>query len=153
MGHCSVGTVTMESAAYVARYIMKKVYPDKRDEGQESRDHYTHIDKETGEFFELEKEYSTMSRNIGKQWFLDNPTDIYPKDFLTYNGEKLRPPKFYDRMYEQLHPLRMEKIKRKRQKMQKRHKNDQTIERLRTRERVKVIQINQLIRPLSEANI
>ena len=30
-GHASVGNITMESAAYVARYIMKKQYPNKHD--------------------------------------------------------------------------------------------------------------------------
>jgi len=152
MGHCSVGTVTMESAAYVARYIMKKIHPDKRDQGQAQKDHYTHVDQETGEYFELLPEYSTMSRNIGKQWFEKYQSDVYPKDFLTFKGEKYKPPKFYDRLYEEIHPLRLAKIKRKRIGSINQHKKDQTIDRLRTRERVTILRTNQLIRPISETN-
>ncbi len=151
LGHCSVGTITMDSAAYVARYIMKKQYPDKRDDGQAHADHYTFVDQETGEYHELIPEYSTMSRNIGKQWFLNNPKDVFPKDFLTLKGEKFKPPKFYDRLYEELHPKRMEKIKRQRTEKMSKHKKDSTIERLKTRERVIQIRTKQLIRPISEA--
>ena len=37
MGHITIGAVTFESAAYVARYVMKKI------NGQQQKEHYTFI--------------------------------------------------------------------------------------------------------------
>ena len=58
-GLTSVGGVTFQSAAYVARYIMKKVT------GDAAEDHYTRIDPETGEVFERVPEFTNMSRRPG----------------------------------------------------------------------------------------
>lgn len=44
-GFSEIGTVTFDSAAYVARYIMKKV------NGKDAKDHYTSVDLGTGEVF------------------------------------------------------------------------------------------------------
>lgn len=54
-GHSSVGSATFESAAYVARYILKKVNGDAADEW------YAAVDHDTGEFFQRKPEYTTMS--------------------------------------------------------------------------------------------
>jgi hypothetical protein len=43
LGHASVGDLTFESAAYVARYVMKKV------NGSLKQSHYEVIDYDTGE--------------------------------------------------------------------------------------------------------
>lgn len=109
-GFCSVGNVTFESAAYVARYIMKKVG------GPEKKEHYERIDKETGELINLKQEYTTMSRRpgIGKTWFNKFKQDIFPNDFIVdKNGEKHRVPKYYTNMYEIENPEAMLKIKKK----------------------------------------
>ena len=55
-GHALIGEVTFDSAAYVARYIMKKVNGDRADE------HYRRVDLDTGEIYQLPPEYTTMSR-------------------------------------------------------------------------------------------
>ncbi len=149
-GHCSVGRVTMDSVAYVARYIMKKQYPSKLPTAQAAYvENYERIDTDTGEIHNVKPEYSTMSRNIGKEWFLSNQGDCFPKDFVTFKGEKFKPPKFYDRLYSDLHPEQMEVIKKKRGSHNLTSK-DNTDDRLRTRARVKTLQTARLIRPLGE---
>ena len=58
-GYCIIGDVTFESAAYVARYVMKKVTGDAADE------HYSRVDPESGEITFLTPEYNSMSRRPG----------------------------------------------------------------------------------------
>ncbi len=138
----------MDSVAYVARYIMKKQYKNNEDPEAVKR-HYEVIDEDTGEVWDRKPEYSTMSRNIGKQWFLENTGDCYPKDFVTFQGEKFKPPKYYDRLFADLHPEGMEKIKKIRS-IKRKVNNNNDLSRLRTRERVKILQTSRLIRPLGE---
>lgn len=110
-GHCIIGEVTFDSAAYVARYIMKKRT------GENTGDHYRRItgfDPYTGEVEgdPLTPEYVTMSRGIGKSWFNKyQKTDVYSKDYVTVNGKKCRPPKYYDRELEKVDPDKYEQIK------------------------------------------
>ena len=74
-GFSSVGDVTFDSAAYVARYIMKKI------NGENAWHHYSEIDFDTGEIINQRKpEYTTMSRRpgIGKGWYEKFKNDLYP---------------------------------------------------------------------------
>lgn len=92
-GYSSVGSVTFESAAYVARYIMKKI------NGKGSFHSYFLGDLETGEGYFRKPEYTTMSRRpgIGTKWFDTYAlVDTYPNDYVVLRGRKMRPPKFYD---------------------------------------------------------
>ena len=57
-GFVTIGDVTFESAAYVARYIMKKV------NGDLAESHYERVDWDTGEVYHLKPEYTTMSRRL-----------------------------------------------------------------------------------------
>lgn len=141
-GHCSVGDVTFESAAYVARYIMKKINGDQEDS------HYNRIDYMTGENVKLPAEYTTMSRRpgIGKDWYDKFKADAYPSDFVTHKGKKYRLPRFYDNLYELEEPGMFKEMKEKR--IQNIHHEDQTRKRLRAREEVKLAQLNQLKRSL-----
>lgn len=113
-GHCIIGEVTFDSAAYVARYIMKKRT------GEGSAEHYRRItgfDTGTGEieYDPLTPEYTTMSRAIGRDWFKKyGMSDVYSKDYVTVNGRKSRPPRFYDRELEEINPEKYEEIKEKR---------------------------------------
>lgn len=145
-GHCSIGNVTFESAAYVARYIMKKVTGDPAEE------HYRLVDEETGEYIDREPEYTTMSRRpgIGKDWFDQYQTDVYPSDFITVNGKKMRPPKFYDKLYEAQHPYKFEEIKQDRVLKAKDFKDNNTPDRLATREKVQLHKLDHLPRNLDK---
>lgn len=93
-GRATVGELNFNSAAYVARYVLKK--HSKRDVS-----HYEVV-AEDGECLPIEPEYVTMSRRpgIGRDWFEAFRTDVFPHDFVVVKGARMRPPKYYDRCYE-----------------------------------------------------
>lgn len=91
-GFSTIGDVTFQSAAYVARYVMKKI------KGEDADKHYMHWDPLTGEGTPIEPEYCTMSRKpgIGASWLEKFKSDVYPHDYVVINGHKVKPPRFYD---------------------------------------------------------
>jgi len=100
-GFCTIGDVTFESAAYVARYITKKIT------GEMSDAHYG----------DRSPEYVTMSRRpgIATGWFEKYGSDVFPSDEVVMHrkgrAQAMKPPKFYDRLFEIAHPIEFEKIK------------------------------------------
>lgn len=89
-GFSSIGDLTFESAAYVCRYVLKKIT------GKNADEHYNG----------LKPEFITMSRRpgIASDFFDKFSDDMYPKDFITIrDGQRCRPAKFYDRLYERNH--------------------------------------------------
>ncbi|AJK28310.1 putative replication initiation protein [Eel River basin pequenovirus] len=143
-GHTSVGSLTFESAAYVARYAMKKVT------GEQAQEHYRIADPKTGEVFDRLPEYTTMSLRpaIAAGWYKSFKSDVYPRDYVVVNGVKVKPPRFYDILYEIDDPPSFEKIKRARKRAALLHKQNNTPERLRVRERVLKAKISTLKRGL-----
>ncbi|AXQ65723.1 MAG: replication initiator protein [Microviridae sp.] len=118
MGFTSWGEVTFNSAAYVANYVQKKI------NGQQKDLHYKrHYDvNKNGEFImhskgkrtlQLQQEFALMSRKpgIASDWLTLHKDDVYPSDFITMNGIKMKPPKSYDRIYERTHKEEMDIIK------------------------------------------
>lgn len=138
MGFCTIGDVTFESAAYVARYIMKKITGDLSD------DYYVRFD--SGEC--LKPEYTTMSRKpgIGRAWLDEYINDVYPQDFVIMNGRKLRPPRYYDGVLKVQRPYCFDDIKFKREENAKLHVDNNTPERLKVREAVQLDSFNLLPR-------
>lgn len=146
-GYSSIGTVTFESAAYVARYIMKKVT------GDDAETHYALVDGDTGEIVGSKiPEYTTMSRRpgIAADWFEKYVDDLYPSDYITVRGKKMRVPKFYDRLMEATRPYEMDDIKLERKETAKQHAENNTIERLATREKVQQLRLKKLPRNLDK---
>lgn len=143
-GFHTIGDVTFESAAYVARYIMKKVT------GDEAAKHYEKVDPHTGEVFAVRSEYTTMSRRpgIASRWFKTYKTDVYPSDFIVLRGVKMRPPRFYDGRFEIIDPDMFKKIKRRRKIKARLHADDNTPERLEVRRKVSEARISRLPRKL-----
>jgi len=105
-GNSTIGEVTFDSAAYVARYILKKI------NGTKALAHYQG----------RKPEYSTMSRGgrsgkgISHEWFRNYANDLYPKDFTVIRGKKIKIPKYYDRCLELTNPeqyglIKLERIK------------------------------------------
>jgi len=99
-GYCILGNVTFDSAAYVARYIAKKIT------GEAAADHYK------GKM----PEYTTMSRRpgIAHAWLDRYLSDTYPSDSVIMRGKEFRPPKYYDRQFELDSPEEFAKLKHKR---------------------------------------
>jgi len=141
-GYSMVGHVTVDSAAYVARYILKKM------NGKLAEDYYKRYDLQTGEEYQLQPEYTTMSRRpgIAASWFKKNPSSVYPKDFVTSGGKSFKTPRFYDNMYELSHPEDFLKVKNKRKLDCMLNSDDNTAARLRVREKVLQSKLSRLVR-------
>ena len=141
-GYATIGDVTIESAAYVARYITKKI------NGKEAEDHYKKVNKKTGEIVSIEPEYITMSRRpgIGKRWFDQFKRDLYPKDFVTHKGKKFKTPKYYDGIYDVIEPEKFQEIKEKRLDKIKKYQSNNTPSRLRVREKCQKARNKKLVR-------
>lgn len=92
MGNCEIGSVTFESAAYVARYCLKKI------NGEKANEHYSRLDSD-GRIVRIEPEFSAMSNRpgVGQPWLDRFACDVYPSDFVIVNGRKVKPPRFYDK--------------------------------------------------------
>lgn len=141
-GHCLIGDVTFESAAYVARYITKKIT------GEAAEEHYSTVIPETGEVIKRKPEYITMSRRpgIGKNWLEKFKDDIYPEDFVVIRNKLMKPPKYYDRIYEVEYPDEYLSLKANRINKAELNKKDCTPERLSVREELQLLKFKKLKR-------
>jgi len=150
-GFVTVGSVTFESAGYVARYCMKKLNGSLKDQVNERTGlkPYERFNDHTGEISEVLPEYSTMSRRpgIGHSWISTYTRDVYPKDFTTIRGMRLAPAKYYDKYLRGIDPELYDDIKSGRQ-LSAYLSDDNTRERLSAKETVKKAQFNQLKRSL-----
>lgn len=142
-GHSMIGAVTFESAAYVARYITKKIT------GPMAQFVYTDLDTATGEIFaELRPEYATMSRRggIGKGWFDQFSSDVFPSDFIILAGRKRKVPRYYLTQLQKLEGERYDSIKAAREFAAKKHLENNTPERLAVREEIQYLKAERLQR-------
>lgn len=130
MGSSEIGNLTVESAAYMARYSFKKV------SGELAADHYRVVDPETGEVFYREPEFARMSLRpgIGAKWFAKHGSYVAAHDHVVTKGVPAKPPRYYDTLLERADPDRMEEIKEARMEAAKLGAADQTDERLAVRE-------------------
>jgi len=154
-GFVQVGEVTYDSAAYVARYIMKKINGKAQDQidPETGLKPYERINDFTGEIIEVLPEFTTMSRGgrdgsgIASDWIARFSNDCYPKDFVTVNGVKRKLPRYYDERHKKIDPDTVDSVKAHRA-----HKGyesvDNSPERLQTREAVKRAQQKPKIRSL-----
>lgn len=143
-GYSSVGELNLESAGYIARYIMKKLT------GDGNKTHYEILDLETGEIKLKPKEYNNMSRKpgIGKTFLEKYKDDIYPEGKVVIKGKKAHTPRYYDKLYADWQPDEHEQMKFGRYLEGLLHYQDQTPERLKVREQVHAAQIKALRRKL-----
>jgi len=141
-GFSTVGSVSFESAAYVARYITKKVT------GAGAGAHYEVLDSRTGELTQRKPEYTTMSRRpgIAKGWFEKFSSDVYPSDFVVIRERIMKPPKYYDRQFELAYPSDFDILKRVRKKRSLALAEKQPESRLAVREQVQNLKFKLLKR-------
>lgn len=104
-GASEIGSVSFESAAYVARYCVKKFT------GKSAAEHYHRMDAD-GRSHMIYPEFGRMSLKpgIGKPWLDKFSADVYNYDFVLVNGLKVSPPKFYDRKFAESNPTDFENI-------------------------------------------
>lgn len=128
-GFSTVGACTFESAAYIARYVVKKVT------GDAAADHYQVMHPITGELTSVAPEYVTMSRRpgIASDWFRKFGNEVFPSDEVIARGHPAKPPRFYEKLFEAAHGD-FESVRRKRMRNARERAADNTPERLAVRE-------------------
>lgn len=134
-GATTLGPVNFDTAAYVARYSLKKVT------GPMADDHY----------HGRVPEYATMSRRpgIGNAWLQRFASDVYPDDAVTLRGGiKCRPPKYYDSHAGPLVGRRLLRRLKARRTYAQRDNPDNTGRRLVVREKAKTALLALLKRDL-----
>lgn len=140
-GFTSVGAVTFESAAYVARYCVAKVT------GHNAEAHYSRVGAD-GVRYQLEPEFNHMSLKpgIGAGWLDRFESDVYPNDYVVVRGVRTKPPKYYDKLFEAKDPEAFEALKFAREAEGRARYPDNTPERLVVKEMVVTAATNQLVR-------
>ena len=103
-GFSSVGEVNEQTAGYTARYVLKKIFGNKKE------DHYGNKTPE----FSLMSRGGTKGRGLSYGWFEKYKSDVFPKDFFTINGKRHKPPRYYDKLLEEIDPQMLKEIKLKR---------------------------------------
>lgn len=104
-GFSMIAEVNFETCAYVSRYCTKKRY------GRQNMYYQT---------FGLVPEFNLMSRRpgIAAQYYEDHKDEVYINQEIfvsTFNGgKKLRPPSYFDRLYDIDYPEEMEEIRKAR---------------------------------------
>jgi hypothetical protein len=144
-GFVDVGELNFATAAYTARYIMKKVT------GQRADDHYMKIDLD-GVARWVEPEYVTMSRNpgIGKEWYDKYKDDVFPSDEVPVPGSGVfkKVPRYYETILKEEDPISLEEIKAIRKKFYEENESEYSPQRLMDKYKVKKAQVEMLRRKL-----
>jgi hypothetical protein len=130
-GYSTTTPLTYETAAYAARYVMKKI------NGRHSKKDYELIDPETGEVSYREKEFCHMSLKpgIGSTWYDKYKTEVFPSDKVVVKGLAISPPKYYTRKLKEHNPELYEQVQYKRELRAIGQAVDKTDERLMVREK------------------
>ena len=142
IGFTTVGDVTFESAAYVARYIMKKMNSDKLNPttGQAYSAVYDYTNPNTGEITKKTPEYNKMSLKpgIGATWLEKYMSDVYPNGEVIIRGnKKVLAPKYYDKIFKKhADPYVFDEMLYKRENNAKLRSEDNTPERLEAKRKV-----------------
>lgn len=121
LGKVSVQELNSSTAAYCARYVVDKVTGD----GAEA-----HYGGRTPEYCRC-----SLKPGIGARWFERfGQVDVYRHDFVVQDGDKLSPPRYYDRLQRRKRLQSMDDIEYARELRAKAVLADNTDERLRVRE-------------------
>lgn len=123
LGFASYGEVTFESAAYVARYCMKKVT------GDAAAAHYG----------DRHPEYCRMSLKpgIGSSWFDKyGGTDVRPRGKVVVNGVECNAPRYYYKLMAERFPADAERLAEERRLLGLSQLSDSAPERIAAKEKV-----------------
>jgi len=134
LGNVIIGELNFESAAYIARYIAKKITGKMANEYYGRREHPA--------------QYMSRSYGIGKGW-----TEIYGRELLASGtvinrGREFKQPRYYDNIVEKVDVGILQTIKERRKKLI--DENEQTIARLQVRETVRSLKMKKWIRDFNQ---
>lgn len=140
-GFSTVGELTYQTAAYCARYTVKKIG------GEKAAAHYNRVHPVTGQPVQVQPEFAKQSNRpgIGDGWFNTFKSDIYPSDFCVVNEQMHPVPKFYTK---KLAEEERHKVKINRKAQSRKQRADNTPARLRVRETVQLAKAALLKRSL-----
>lgn len=146
-GHCTVGELNFDTASYTARYVTKKI------KGDATKINITN----DGSVTKINDVYCTMSRNHGigyaRYHHLQKNNGIYPNDFIVNgNGIKMKPPRYFDQLYEKDFPEEFAKIKEKRKEhldFVDQNPRDPKYKRLKTIEEAKILSLKDTLRDIT----
>lgn len=144
-GNVSIGELNFETAAYTARYIMKKIT------GDAAKEHYRFVVPATGEIVERMPEFCHMSLKpgIGADWLDKFHKDVYRFDYVVVRGRESKPPRYYDRRFsEKIDADRFEEIAQARIMDSVSRSADNTTARLRVKAKVAEARISSFKRSL-----
>ncbi|WNK13943.1 MAG: replication initiator protein [Microvirus sp.] len=142
-GFASVGDVSFESAAYVARYVMKKVNGDLADK------HYEYVDSD-GVVQHRVPEFCHMSLKpgVGAKWLGKFMSDVYPDGKMVVRGVESMSARYYDKLFARADEVGYERLKAEREfEGQERWKESEP-DRLAAREAVSLARIRSLKRSI-----
>ncbi len=151
-GFTMLQEANMGAARYLAGYVSKKIYGTKDPltgryiSGGSKNTHYTKVNQETGEIYQVHKEYMTMSNNpgIGYPFYEQFKTDLFPKGtvhIMDKSGKTSSwpvPDYFYRKLAEDDPKLYLQSIKLREERgiqYQLDHPDESTIERRRDKDK------------------
>lgn len=123
-GFASVGNVTFESAAYIARYCVEKVT------GQFAQAHYARVDAEGAYVLPAEFNHMSTRPGIGASWLEKYRSDVYPMDHVIVNGRECKPPRYYDKLLRRMNPAMLDAVREEREYQASMRVEDNVVERL-----------------------
>lgn len=143
-----LGSVTLQSAGYVARYCLKKLT------GKPADEHYFRVSPIDGELHRVGPEWATMSLKpgIGASWFDRFSGDAFPSDFLVVDGRRVPVPRYYVSKLAEVEAKALDRARLRREfrdlDARRRRAADNTRERLAVREEVAASRVKRLVRSL-----
>lgn len=105
-GFVYISDFSINTANYVSRYVTKKINGQLKDAWYQGK----------------EPEYQVCSNRpgIGRKWFEKYKNDVFPTDEVVYSTKqgkkvKIKPPKYYDKLYDKFCPDEFEEVKKRRE--------------------------------------
>lgn len=143
LGHATTADFSYQTAAYVARYVTKKI----NNTDLYGADRYYRLSPIDGQYHQVKPEFSVMSRRpgIGHGYIEKFKSDFYPSGFVVVDGVRQAPPRYY---VSKLTEEEQTKLKRAARRKALLKKSDNTIERRLARAAVRDARIKTLKRKL-----
>ena len=136
-GMAVIGDLNAATAAYTARYVMKKL------KGRNTKEREI-VNVDTGEIHKRANEFAHMSLRpaIGLEWLHKYYTDVYPHGYVISNGHKIKPPRYYEIKHADINPDEHEKLTDERYLRHRDNPQEDTPERRHAKERILRAKLN-----------